>query len=131
MFEVIKYASEIIKYYREHVEYYLEGQATYGSLGVDLGISTALLLNPGTDRNIEVTVIDTGIHLLIPPSYEIQIRIRFSIAKKGIIVPNSLGTIDSDYIDSDYNGSIKILLYNLTHKYVEITGRFVQLVLAR
>ena len=57
-------------------------------------------------------MIPTGISLVIPKNYEIQIRPRSGLAaKKGVSVLNTPGTIDSDY-----RGEIKIILINLSKK---------------
>ena len=45
----------------------------------------------------ESTLIRTGMKCAIPEGWEGQIRCRSSLGKKGMIMPNGLGTIDSDY----------------------------------
>jgi len=51
----------------------------------------------------------TGLAVAIPPGYEIQVRPRSGLAlKHGITVPNTPGTIDSDY-----RGELKVILINL------------------
>ena len=51
----------------------------------------------------------TGIAVAIPAGYEGQVRPRSGLAiKHGIILPNSPGTIDSDY-----RGEIKIIMANI------------------
>lgn len=63
-----------------------------------------MTLNPG-----ERTLVPTGISLSIPPGYEAQIRPRSGLAiKNGITLPNTPGTIDSDY-----RGEIKVIVMNL------------------
>ncbi|MFW2351458.1 dUTP diphosphatase, partial [Qipengyuania sp.] len=50
----------------------------------------------------------TGLALAIPQGYEIQVRPRSGLAlKHGITVPNTPGTIDSDY-----RGELKVILIN-------------------
>jgi dUTP pyrophosphatase len=50
----------------------------------------------------------TGLALAIPPGFEIQVRPRSGLAlKHGISVPNTPGTIDSDY-----RGELKVILIN-------------------
>jgi len=50
----------------------------------------------------------TGLAMAIPEGYEIQIRPRSGLAlKHGITVPNTPGTIDSDY-----RGELKVILIN-------------------
>ena len=43
------------------------------------------------------TMIKTGLAVAIPEGWEGQIRCRSSLGKKGMIMPNGIGTIDSDY----------------------------------
>ena len=47
-------------------------------------------------RNIS-SMIRTGLAIAIPDGWEGQIRCRSSLGKKGLIMPNGVGTIDSDY----------------------------------
>ena len=49
-------------------------------------------------------LISTGRAAAIPEGWEGQIRCRSSLGKKGMIMPNGLGTIDSDY-----RGELKVL----------------------
>ena len=57
----------------------------------------------------EVRFIPTGLCFEIPDGYYLEIRSRSSIASKGIIIPNSPGTIDSDY-----RGEIFVPMLNLS-----------------
>ena len=43
------------------------------------------------------SMIRTGLSVAIPEGWEGQIRCRSSLGKKGMIMPNGVGTIDSDY----------------------------------
>jgi dUTP pyrophosphatase len=43
------------------------------------------------------SMIKTGLAVAIPEGWEGQIRCRSSLGKKGMIMPNGIGTIDSDY----------------------------------
>lgn len=43
------------------------------------------------------SMIRTGLAIAIPEGWEGQIRCRSSLGKKGMIMPNGIGTIDSDY----------------------------------
>ena len=49
-------------------------------------------------------MIPTGLACAIPEGWEGQIRCRSSLGKKGMILPNGVGTIDSDY-----RGELKVL----------------------
>jgi dUTP pyrophosphatase len=70
----------------------------------------------------------TGLSLAIPAGYEVQVRPRSGLAlKHGISVPNSPGTIDSDY-----RGELKVILINHGSEpfAIERGDRVAQLVLA-
>jgi len=70
----------------------------------------------------------TGLSLAIPPGYEVQVRPRSGLAlKHGISVPNTPGTIDSDY-----RGELKVILINHGSEpfAIERGDRIAQLVLA-
>ena len=70
----------------------------------------------------------TGIAVAIPHGFEIQVRPRSGLAlKHGITVPNTPGTIDSDY-----RGEVKVILINHGSDAFEIRrgDRIAQLVLA-
>jgi len=87
----------------------LPSYATEGAAGMDLlaAISAPVVIPPGGRA-----LIPTGLKMAIPAGYEIQVRPRSGLAlKNGITVPNSPGTIDSDY-----RGEVKALLINLGHE---------------
>ena len=76
-----------------------------GAAGMDLraAVSSPATIEPGT-----VCRIPTGIAVAIPPGYEGQVRPRSGIASKSLVlVPNSPGTVDSDY-----RGEIVVALAN-------------------
>ena len=74
------------------------------------------------------TKIRTGLAVAIPEGWEGQIRSRSSLGAKGMIMPNGVGTIDSDY-----RGEIGVILINLSHeKFVIYSGeRIAQLVISK
>ncbi len=77
--------------------------ATPGAAGMDVLAAESLTLQPG-----ERQAVATGYALAIPAGYEIQVRPRSGLAlKHGITVPNTPGTIDSDY-----RGELKVILIN-------------------
>ena len=83
--------------------------ASVGAAGADLranfapGARDGVTLAPG-----QRALIPTGLRLAIPEGYEVQIRPRSGLAlKHGICVPNSPGTIDSDY-----RGPLGVILLN-------------------
>lgn len=78
---------------------------TAQAAGMDLTYpySAEILLKP----NMRV-IVSTGIAIELEVGYEAQIRPRSGlVAKNGITVLNSPGTIDADY-----RGEVKIILYN-------------------
>ncbi|MDQ4420616.1 dUTP diphosphatase [Sphingobium sp. DEHP117] len=82
----------------------LPAYATEGAAGMDVVSAEDLTLAPG-DRH----AVATGFALAIPDGYEIQVRPRSGLAlKHGISLPNTPGTIDSDY-----RGELKIIMINL------------------
>jgi len=77
--------------------------ATAGAAGMDAVSAEDISLAPG-----ERHAVATGLALAIPPGYEIQVRPRSGLAlKHGISVPNTPGTVDSDY-----RGELKVILIN-------------------
>lgn len=103
--------------------------ATSGSAGFDLKINKLLKVYKGNKevdlsenlktsiergyiflRGGERALFGTGIKMAIPEGYELQIRSRSGVSlKRGLIVANSPGTIDSDY-----RGEIGIIIVNTT-----------------
>jgi dUTP pyrophosphatase len=82
----------------------LPAYATEGAAGMDVVSAEDLTLAPGGRQAVA-----TGFALAIPDGYEIQVRPRSGLAlKHGISLPNTPGTIDSDY-----RGELKIIMINL------------------
>jgi dUTP pyrophosphatase len=85
--------------------------ATAGAAGADLRLNLAeaereggFALEPMARR-----IAPTGLRVEIPPGYEMQIRPRSGLALTlGLSLPNTPGTIDSDY-----RGPLGVLLINL------------------
>lgn len=101
----------------------LPAYATSGAAGMDVLAAEEVTLAPGARHAVA-----TGLALAIPPGYEIQVRPRSGLAlKHGISVPNTPGTIDSDY-----RGELKVILINHgTESFAIARGdRVAQLVLA-
>ena len=62
------------------------------------------MLQPG-----QIRLVPTGLRVQIPQGYEMQIRPRSSLAlKHGVTLPNTPGTIDSDY-----RGPLGVIMINL------------------
>ncbi len=101
----------------------LPGYATDGAAGMDVLAAEDVTLPPGGRHAVA-----TGLALAIPDGYEIQVRPRSGLAlKHGISLPNTPGTIDSDY-----RGELKIIMINLGDAAFSIGrgDRIAQLVLA-
>ena len=101
----------------------LPAYATSGAAGMDVVSAEDVTLAPGARHAVA-----TGLAMAIPQGYEVQVRPRSGLAlKHGITVPNTPGTIDSDY-----RGELKVILINLgTEPFVIARGdRVAQLVLA-
>jgi dUTP pyrophosphatase len=82
---------------------------TTNAAAADLFSSASTDIPPG-----RLVIIPTNIAVQIPKGFEGQVRSRSGLAlKKGLMVLNSPGTIDSDY-----RGEIMVILYN--------TGKVVQ-----
>lgn len=77
--------------------------ATAGAAGMDVVAAEDVTIAPGARHAVA-----TGLALAIPAGFEIQVRPRSGLAlKHGITVPNTPGTIDSDY-----RGELKVILIN-------------------
>lgn len=89
----------------------LPSYETAGAAGADIRANlpeseraTGFVLRP-----MERRVVPTGLRVAIPDGFEMQIRPRSGLAlKHGISLPNTPGTIDSDY-----RGPLGVLLINL------------------
>jgi dUTP pyrophosphatase len=108
----------------------LPAYATAGAAGADLRANLPL-----ADRAAGVTlapmerrIVPTGLRIEIPDGFEVQIRPRSGLAlTHGITLPNTPGTIDSDY-----RGPLGVLLVNLGADPVTLHhgDRIAQMVLA-
>lgn len=97
---------------------------TAGAAGYDLRAAATARLEPGRGE-----LVPTGLALAIPPGYEGQLRPRSGLAlKHGIGLPNSPGTIDSDY-----RGEVGVILFNYGRDtyFVNVGDRIAQLVVQR
>ncbi len=101
----------------------LPAYATSGAAGMDVVSAEDVTLAPGARHAVA-----TGLAMAIPHGFEVQVRPRSGLAlKHGITVPNTPGTIDSDY-----RGELKVILINHGTDPFEIRrgDRIAQLVLA-
>ena len=97
--------------------------ATSGAAGMDVVSAEDVIIQPGARHAVA-----TGLAMAIPLGFEIQVRPRSGLAlKHGITVPNTPGTIDSDY-----RGELKVILINHGPEAFPIVrgDRVAQLVLA-
>ena len=85
--------------------------ATDGSAGFDIAANETVTINPG-----HWVRISTGLHIQLPVDQELQIRSRSGIAyRKGLVVHQGIGTIDSDY-----RGEVQVMLRNTGLNAVEV-----------
>ena len=128
-----------LKIYRRSDEALLPQFATEGSAGFDLSACLELgdrikTFNPW-NKDVDVPVkmasgkpsiqihpgyrimIPTGLIFDIEPGYVLKVFSRSGIAlKKGVVVPNGVGIIDSDYINETF-----VLLYNTSDGPISIS----------
>ncbi|WP_341211261.1 dUTP diphosphatase [uncultured Limimaricola sp.] len=108
----------------------LPAYQTAGAAGADLVANldpgdraTGIVLAPGTRA-----LVPTGLRVAVPDGYELQLRPRSGLAlKHGITLPNSPGTIDSDY-----RGPLGVIVLNAGQDSFTVTHgmRIAQAVLA-
>ena len=105
----------------------LPAYETPGAAGADLRANLPdrqkITLAPGGRA-----LVPTGLRIEIPAGYEVQIRPRSGLAlKHGITLPNSPGTIDSDY-----RGPLGVIVMNAGEVAFEIShgDRIAQMVVA-
>jgi dUTP pyrophosphatase len=96
---------------------------TLKAAGFDIASNEDSVLEPN-----QVKLIGTGLHFVLMPGYEAQIRLRSSWGLKGLMIPNAPGTIDEDY-----RGEIKVMLCNLNPYPIKINKgeRIAQVVCAQ
>jgi len=84
----------------------LPAYESVSAAGMDLpaAVEADLVLAPGARALVPI-----GLAIALPEGYEAQVRPRSGLAlRHGITLPNSPGTIDSDY-----RGEIKVIVMNL------------------
>ncbi len=80
-------------------------------MDVHAAIAEPMSIEPG-----QIVRVPTGFALAVPEGYEAQLRPRSGLAAKhGITLPNSPGTIDSDY-----RGEVQVALINLGREPITI-----------
>ncbi len=103
----------------------LPSYETEGSAGMDIraAVREPLTIVPGARA-----LVPSGFKIALPSGFEAQIRPRSGLAlKKGISLPNTPGTIDSDY-----RGEVGVILINLGDEpfVIERADRIAQMVIA-
>lgn len=100
---------------------------TAGAAGADLRANfpdrNAVLLAPGAR-----VLVPTGLRVAVPDGYEMQLRPRSGLAlKHGITMPNTPGTVDSDY-----RGPLGVIVMNAGADVFEIAHgmRIAQMVIS-
>ncbi len=89
--------------------------ATPGSSGMDV-LAAIPADQPLILKSMERKLVPLGFKCSFNEDYEIQVRPRSGNAlKKGLSIPNSPGTVDSDY-----RGEMMVILINLSNEDVEI-----------
>jgi len=109
---------------------------TYGAAGMDLYAMNFYALNKKAETEDEYcekvwiepggfVEISTGVKIELPFGYSGSLRLRSSLGREGLIIPNAPGTIDSDY-----RGEIQILVYNISDNLITLMrgDRIAQLV---
>ncbi len=99
-------------YYKDVLQYYIQDESkkylsakiynkyevstpermTAFSDGYDIALPTDISLYPN-----KTTIVDTGLIIEPPPGYHVEIQIRSSLSKLGIVMPTGVSIIDSDY----------------------------------
>lgn len=110
----------LLKQNTKFIPNYLPSQAHPEDAGWDLraDLEEPLRIYPGV-----VVKIPTGLSVALPPRenhftpfvFEMQIRSRSGLAKKGLIVANSPGTVDAGY-----RGEICVLLTNISDEPITV-----------
>lgn len=100
--------------------------AKEGDAGFDLraNLENIMEIKPG-----EIVLVPTGLFMQIPTGFEGQVRSRSGLSlKKGLVVLNSPGTVDSSY-----RGEVKIILINHSKEVqkIENSERVAQMVISK
>lgn len=84
-----------------------------GAAAVDLAAAAEVVVPP---RGL--ALVPTGIVFAVPPGYFLAIVARSSLPKRGLIVANGLGVLDSDYRGA--RDEARVLVHNYTDAAVTI-----------
>ena len=87
---------------------------TPGSAGFDLAASADVTIEPGA-----IALVPTGLVIAVPPGHLLGIFARSSTPlKKGLMVANGVGVVDSDYCGPD--DEVKVQVLNFTKAAVTV-----------
>ncbi len=86
---------------------------TPGAAAVDLSAATDVTVAPG-----QLALVPTGLVFAVPPGHFLAIVARSSLPKRGLIVANGLGVLDSDYRGPE--DEARVLVLNYTQEPVHI-----------
>src|SRR5881397_1266644 len=99
---------------RIHRQAALPQYQSAGAAGFDLAASEDVVVGPGA-----VVLVPTGLVIEVPPGHFLGIFARSSTPlKRGLMVANGVGVVDSDYCGP--NDEVKIEVYNFTRAPVEV-----------
>jgi dUTP pyrophosphatase len=87
---------------------------TAGAAGFDLAASADIVIQPG-----QIALVATGLVVAVPPGHFLGIFARSSTPlKRGLIVANGVGVLDSDYCGP--TDELKIQLMNITKAPIDV-----------
>jgi len=87
---------------------------TAGAAGFDLASSTDLMVEPG-----QIVLVPTGLVVAVPPGHFLGIFARSSTPlKRGLVVANGVGVLDSDYCGPA--DEVRVQVLNVTREPVQI-----------
>lgn len=93
-------------------DYQIPTRATSESAGYDFTLAEDVAINVG-----ESVLSFTDMRVKIEPGHFLQLSIRSSLGRKGLIIPNAPGIVDSDYYNNKKTGgNIGIILANFTRE---------------
>lgn len=112
-----------VKVVKTHSDAQLPQYAHLGDAGADVRSVHKYVIPPG-----DTVAVELGLRMEIPNGWEIQVRSRSGLSKKGLVVANAPGTIDAPY-----RGPVMVLLHNQSRvcQVVEPGDRIAQFVLKR
>lgn len=99
-----------VKFVSEDENAILPTYGSEGASGMDFYAIKNYQIPPGASG-----MVDTGLRIELPDGFEMQLRSRSSIGKRGLILGNGVGTIDNDY-----RGRVMFAFWNVSPHTVDI-----------